>query len=234
MINFPFVSLPEHFTRLLVSNVQNSTLSNTNLEIYINENKELNALVRSVFRDIDPDGFLGKILSISGWLGIRNRLAAVYIEYAMTGKFPETANLALVTDLINIENKLRHFTPIGFSRAFLLGFYGKMSLIHVKKSNDGKSPLIINEDHFEFMKYSKTKSIRIDWLMLQLIQCEHFLGTERMISLLKAGTRYESIVALLSAEEQKELIENCLVYGASINDKEIFLSDVSIQSQEKG
>ena len=107
MINFPYVSLPEHYTRLLVANIQNSTQSNNNLEAYLYENKELNVLVRKIFRDIDPDGFLGKIISISGWPGIRNRLAAVYIEYAMTGKFPESANLALVTDIINIENKKR-------------------------------------------------------------------------------------------------------------------------------
>jgi hypothetical protein len=230
MINFPFVSLPEHFTRLLVSNIQNSTQNNTNLELYINENKELNVLVRRIFRDIDPDGFLGKILSISGWIGIRNRLAAVYIEYAMTGKFPETANLALVTDIINIENKLRHFTPLGFSRAFLLGFYAKMSLIHVKKSSDGKDPLIIRDEHFEFMKWSKAKSIRVDWLILQLIQYDHFLGTIRMNALLESGVRYESLFALLSPEEQKVMMDNCMVYGASINDQEIFLSDVSIQS----
>lgn len=233
MINFPYVSLPEHFTRLLVSNIQNSTSNNTNLELYINENKELNALVRKIFRDIDPDGFLGKILSISGWSGIRNRLASVYIEYAMTGRFPETANLNLVTDIINIENKLRHFTPPGFSRAFLLGFYAKMTLIHVKKLTDTKSlipglmPLIIKDEHIEFMKHSKSKSIRIDWLMFQLIQLEHFLGTSRMETLLQSGSRYETLFTLLSGEEQKQVIENCMTYGSSINDTEIFIADVS-------
>ena len=229
MINFPFVSLPEHFTRLLVSNIQNSTQSNTNLELYIYENKELNSLVKTIFRDIDPDGFLGKILSISGWIGIRNRLAAVYIEYAMAGKFPETANLTLVTDLINIENKLRHFTPSGFSRAFLLGFYAKIALIDVIKSSQGKNHLIIRDEHFEFMKYSKAKSVRIDWLMFQLIQYDHFLGTERMNALLQSGSRYESLFALLSPEEQRGMIDNCMVYGASINDREIFVSSLSTQ-----
>lgn len=234
MINFPFVSLPEHFTRLLVSNIQNSTQNNTNLELYINENAELNALVRKVFRDIDPDGFLGKILSISGWIGIRNRLASVYLEYAMTGRFPDTANLNLVTDIINIENKLRHFSPLGFSRAFLLGFYAKMSLIQIKKTTDHSggqfTPLIISDEHIEFMKHSKAKSIRIDWLMIQLIQYDHFLGTDRMNSLLQSGSRYESLFALLSSEEQNRMIDNCLAYAASINDSELFLADVSNQT----
>ena len=71
MINFPYISLPEYYTRLLVSNIQNSTQANNNLELYINDNKELNALVKKIFRDIDPDGFLGKILSIAGWNGVK-------------------------------------------------------------------------------------------------------------------------------------------------------------------
>ncbi|MGZ3788750.1 MAG: hypothetical protein ACXVLQ_09520 [Bacteriovorax sp.] len=232
MINVPYVSLPEHFTKLLVSNIQNSSQSNTNLEMYINENSELNALIKKIFRDIDPDGFLGKILSISGWPGIRNRLAAVYLEYAMTGRFPETANLNLVTDIINIENKLRHFTTVGFSRAFLLGLYAKMSLIQIKKMNESKNftPLIIGDTHIEFMKYSKAKSTRIDWLMFGLIMYDQMLGTERLTSLLKSGTRYEALFALLSAEEQRKFIENCMTYGASINDTEIFLTDVTTQA----
>ncbi len=232
MFNLAYVSLPDHFTKLLVSNIQNSTQSNTNLEMYINENSELNALIKKIFRDIDPDGFLGKILSISGWNGIRNRLAAVYIEYAMTGFFPEAANLSLVTDMINIENKLRHFTPTGFSRSFLLAFYAKMSLIQIKRKDDSVNytPLILRDEHLEFMKWSKAKSTRIDWLMLQLIQYDHFLGTERMNTFLESGSRYESLFALLSANEQRQMVKNFMTYGASINDSDIFLTDVTTQA----
>ena len=231
MINFPYISLPEYYTRLLSGNIQNSTQMNNNLEMYINENKELNALVKKIFRDIDPDGFLGKILSISGWHGIRNRLAAAFLEQAMTGKFPETANLNLVTDLINVENKLRHFTPTGFNRAFLLAFYAKMSMIHIKMKNDSRdhTAVIIKDEHIEFMKLSKAKSVRIDWLMLQLIQFEHFLGQERLSALLANETQYAALFSLLSAEEQQQMVSNALTYGASVFDNDIFTGDVSTQ-----
>lgn len=231
MFNLPYISLPEQFTRLLVSNIQNTTGTNTNLEMYISENTEINALVKKIFRDIDPDGFLGKILSVAGWPGIRNRLAAVYLEYAMNGKFPDAANINLVTDIVNIENKLRHFTPMGFSRGFLLGFYAKMTLIQIKKMDDSinYNPLIIRDEHIDFMKHSKAKSARIDWLMLELIQFDHFLGTERMNTLLAGGSRYESMFALLSPSEQRQMIENFMTYGASINDTEIFTMDVTTQ-----
>lgn len=236
MIYFPYVSLPEQMTRLLVANIYNSNQNNNQLELFISENKELNVLVRKIFRDIDVDGFLGKIISIAGWLGIRNRLAAVYIEYAMTGNFPDSANLNLVSSVINIENKLRHFTPNGFSRSFLFGFYAQMALIQLKKLTDISNlttnlvPLIIKDEHIEFMKYSKSKSVRIDWVMLQLIQYDYFLGTERMNTLLESGLRYEALFALLATEEQKIFISNCLSYGSSIFDSEIFTSNLVIHT----
>ena len=232
MINWPYVSLPEHFTKLLVSNIQNSTQNNTNLELYINNHHELNALVKKIFREIDPDGFLGKILSICGWHGIRNRLAAVYIEYAMTNRFPETANLSLVNDLITIENKLRHFTPQGYSRAFLLAFYAKMTLIQTKKNNGTTrvTPLIIKDEHIELMKYSKAKSIRIDWLILELILFDKLLGTERLDNFLKSSSRYETLYTLLEESEQRIMMDNLMTYGSSINDADIFLTDLSLQS----
>jgi len=229
MINLPYISLPEYFTRLLASNIQNNTQSNTNLELYINENKEFNALVKKLFRDIDPDGFLGKILSISGWTGIRNRMAAVYLEHAMTGKFPDTANINLVSELVNVENKLRHFTQPGFSRAFMLAFYAKMTHIHLRKLSEStdQAPLIIKDEHIELMRFSKAKSVRIDWLMLELIHYEHFFGLERVTDLLTQQTRHEALFALLTEEEKEQMIHNCLTYGASINDQEFFTSDTS-------
>jgi hypothetical protein len=90
------------------------------------------------------------------------------------------------------------------------------------------SAFIIKDEHLEYMKFSKSKSVRIDWLMFQLIQFDFFLGHERMTSLLKSGTRYEALFSMLLANEQKIVIENCLRYGTSIGDKDIFLSN-SIQ-----
>ena len=64
--------------------------------------------------------------------------------------------------------------------------------------------------------------------MIQLIQYEHFLGLERLNDLLKSETRYASLFSLLSREEQKQMMNNFMTYGASIFDNEIFTNDVSI------
>ncbi len=229
MVYFPYISLPEHYTQLLVSSIHHSTLSNTNLELYINENRELNMLIRTIFTDIDADGFLGKILTISGWQGIRNRLAAVYLEYAISGHFPEVANLSLINDLVTLENKLRHFTAPGFSRSFLLGFYVKMALIQMQKFGETQvmSPLVIRDEHLDYMKFSKAKSVRIDWLILQLVQLDHFLGPQRMNTMLKSGIKYDALYSMLLNHEQNTMMENFMRYGASIGDKELFISNTN-------
>lgn len=230
MINLPYVTMPDSFVKLLVSNIQNSTQINNNLEIFLTDNKDLNILVKKYFRDIDADGFLGKIISVSGWNGIRNRLAAVFIEFAMNGVFPEEANITLVNDLINLENKLRHFTVSGYSRAFLLGLYSKLSVIKINRMDEihDYSPLIINNELIDLMKFSKSKSTRIDWLMLELALMESLFGLERLTNLLKGEVKYNALFNILKNSEKDWYIENIMSYGASIGDYEFFLSDASM------
>jgi hypothetical protein len=99
----------------------------------------------------------------------------------------------------------------------------------MKSDSRELTPLIIKDEHIEFMKLSKAKSVRIDWLMIQLVQYEHFLGMERLHGLLKNETRYASLFSLLSKEEQQQMMNNFMTYGASIFDNEMFTSDVSNQ-----
>ena len=233
MINLPYIAMPDHFVKLLCSNIQNTTQINNNLEMYINDNRELNIIIKKVFRDLDPDGFLGKIVSIAGWPGIRNRLASVFIDYAHNGVFAETANINLVNELVNIENKLRHFTVQGYSRAYLLAFYSKMSMIKINQMEEVHhfSPLIISDDHIDLMKFSKSKSVRIDWLMLQLILFENVLGMETLKNLLKGQMKFGAIFNMLKPEEKEWFMQNLLTYGASILDFEFFISDAALMKE---
>lgn len=229
MINFPYISLPDYYTRLLSGNYQQSLSSNLALESYITENKEMAAIVKKIFRDIDNEGFLGKIISVAGWTGIRNRLAAAYIEKSITGKYPEIVDLKLVSDILDIDNHLRHFAPGGYHRGFLLGFYAKMTQIYIENLSDSReiNPLVINNEHLELMRYSKGKSIKIDWLLFQLVQFQHFYGKKRLESFLDTGTDYEAFFNLLSPNEQKQFLDNVMTYASSINDTEIFLTDIA-------
>ena len=234
MINLPHVSMPDHLVRLLASNIQNTTQTNNNLEMYLNENRELNILIKRAFKDIDPDGFLGKIISISGWSGIRNRLTALFLEYSMNGYFPDHANVNLVNEIVTLENKLRHFTVTGYSRAYLLGFYTKMSLIKINQMEEMHqlTPLIITDDHIDLMKFSKSKSVRIDWLILQLVLFENVIGLDRLKNLLKSEVKFGALFNMLKDEEKDWFIQNLMSYGSSILDYEFFLTDMALTSQQ--
>lgn len=230
MINLPYVTMPDHFVKLLCTNILPSSQVNNNLEMYLNENKDLNILVKKLFIDIDPDGFLGKIISISGWTGIRNRLACAFIDKNQNGSFPDQVLLSKLSDVLNLENKLRHFTPAGYSRAFLLAYYAKLTMVKLNQMEEihQYTPLVIKDEVIELMKFSKSKSVRIDWLILQLALFESVLGIERLKNFISSEMKFQAIFNMLKPEEQEWFMQNLLVYGASISDYEFFLTDTSI------
>ncbi len=229
MIILPFINMPDPFTQLLCLEVKSNSASQYDLEKALIGHKEINLLIKNLFRDIDPEGSLSKIFSLVGWTAIRNRLTSAYLEYATTGHFPEIANLTLITDLIMLENKLKKFTTPDHSRIFLLGLYSKLTLIRQKKINDpfSMTSFALKERHFDFLKSSKSVSYRIDWLMVHLFLFEQYLGSDRLNTLLISGSRLQSLFALLSDDEKIEMMENLLVYGSSIGDNEIFFKDFS-------
>lgn len=213
----PFVQMPDYYIRLLTSNIQNNTQTNTNLEIYIADHVHLNHLIKRIFKDIDADGFIGKILSVNGFVGIRNRLAAAYIEHRGVGNFPEVVNQGLIQDALLLEHNWRHFTPQGYSRAFMLGFYLKLASMENKTSS-----LIFQDRHLEYMKISKGKSIRIDWLMLLILHFDYFLGFDRYMSALQSQMSFDALISLLSEDEKTLMLSNLLAYASSIQDLDFF------------
>ncbi len=220
-LNLPFVQMPDYYTRLLVANIQNNTATNTNLEMYFADHPHLSALIKKIFKDIDAEGFIGKILLINGFTGIRNRLASAFIEHASTGIFPEQVNQNLIKEALQLEHNWRHFTPQGFSRGFLLGFYLKMASVSNRISAN-----LIQDRHLEYMKLSQGKSQRIDWLMLSVLHFDYFLGPERYMSCIKAQMNFDAIYATLSEEEKRVMCLNMLAYGSSIGDMSFFNSMV--------
>jgi hypothetical protein len=224
MIKFPHVTLPDRFTRLLALDFSSSPQSQRDLEIYIRNEKELYFLVLQLFRDVDPEGSLEKIISVAGWTAIRNRLCSAYLEQASSGRFPDKANLVNINELIYIENNLREYSVSGYSRAFMLGLYAKSTLNYLN-SHTGDlvhGPLILKPEHFELVEKSQSKRVRIDWLMLIIILLEHYMGFARINSLLSSGSTLNSLIALLDDEEKSEFLNNLINYASSINDSEIF------------
>lgn len=215
----PFVNMPDYYNRLLVSNIQNTTQTNTNLEIYIADHPHLNHLIKRIFKDIDADGFVGKILAVNGFVGIRNRLASAYIEHRASGTFPEAVNQTLVQEALQLEHHWRHFTPQGYSRAFMLGFYLKLASMENKTSS-----MLFQDRHIEYMKISKGKSVRIDWLMLLILHFDYFLGFDRYMNALQSQMSFDALLALLADDERTLMLSNLLAYASSIQDLDFFTS----------
>jgi hypothetical protein len=225
MIKFPYVLLPDRFTRLLSLDFS-SPQAHKDLEIYLRNEKELYFLVIQLFKDVDPEGSLEKIISISGWSAIRNRLCSAYLDQGAKGRFPDRANLTNINEIIYIENNLKDFSESGYSRAFLLGFYAKSTLSFLNQNTCDLfySPLILKPEHFAIINKSNVKRVRIDWLMLIIILLEHYLGFERINSLISSGSTFNSLIVLLDDEERVEFLDNLLNYASSINDSEIFIN----------
>ena len=226
MIKFPYVTLPDRFTRLLALDLSSTQNSPRDLEAHIQNEKELYFLVLNLFKDVDPEGSLQKIISISGWTAIRNRLCSAYLEQNANGRFPLKVNLSNINDIIFIENKLKDYSSPGFSRAFMLGFYAKYSLNLINNSSNEliHSPLVIKPEHFEILSRSHSKRVRIDWLVLTIILFEHYLGFSRVSTLISSDASFHSLLALLDNDERAEFMNNLLNYASSVNDNEIFIN----------
>lgn len=209
--------MPDYYNRLLVANIQNNTQTNTNLEIYIADHPHMSQLIKKIFKDIDAEGFVGKILTVNGFVGIRNRLASAYIEHAATGSFPEVVNQTVIQDALYLEHNWRHFTPQGHSRAFMLGFYLKLASIESKISSQ-----LFQDRHLEYMKISKGKSVRIDWLMLLTLHFDFFLGHERYLNAVQSQLSFDAIISLLTEDERTLMLSNLLAYASSIQDLDFF------------
>ena len=229
MLNLPYVSLPDYYTQLLSIEIQASSQVNLKLERFIAEHPEMSALIKRIFRDVDPEGYVGNILAKVGWVGIRNRLACAYLERELTGKYPEVVNLNLIHEVIELDNSLKSYSANGFQRGFLIGFYAKMTAINLKKIQDKAefSPLLIGQKVLDLMSFSKGRQERVDWLFLQLVHYESYLGLTRLKSLLEIGSNYDGLYQLLSASEQNQMMQNYINYGSSINDSTMFVKNIN-------
>jgi hypothetical protein len=226
---FPAIHLPDHFTRLLCINMQSTDQNIKNLPGYFEDNPTMNALAAKAFVDIDEKGNIKNIVKFIGWHGMRDRLAALYLYYKLHGYFPNMRSgelpIKFYHELIEFEQKFMKFTVEGYSRSYLLAFYLKMAHIEDKKSGD-ELPLfdLFDEEMIEYLALAKAKSIKVDYLLLQLFHFSQFLGKENLIKHLKNGDRYEEIYALMSAQQQQVYIKNFLAYGFSINEDSSFHS----------
>lgn len=190
-----------------------------NLGAYIRSEPGLLGLVERCFKDIDPKLRTETIVKSLGWYGFRNRLAAVFLEYQLSGRFPLTPNLDLCHELIELEDKVKLHTVEGFSRAFLLGFYWKL---HRYKEKNEFVETFPWEDLLNVMGKSKARVVKIDWLLLTMAHMYCYMGKEVLREALKGSPDYKDLYNKMDDAQKKQFMMNSLSYGASIHEPEFF------------
>jgi hypothetical protein len=222
----PAIKMPDYFTLLLRVNMQSSGQYFTGLQQYILNNSSFLGLAEIGLKDIDKDLHIEKIIKVLGWHGLRDRIATMIIYKKINGEFPDHIPHNNVYGLLDFEDKVKQNTVAGYSRAFLLGLYQKLMLHHIQEvdPNLKVNNMLVDDSTIALLRFAKSRTIKVDWLLILLKHFSFYLGYEELEKLLKSNTSYEEIFSCLELEQQEILMGNLLSYGSSINDSEIFYS----------
>lgn len=220
MIQLPEIPLPQDFVSLLKTNMNFTIDTVGNVKGLIFNSPNLRGMVERFFSDIDRKRRVDIILNSLGWVGLRDRLASLYLAKFETNEFPHTADLKMIKDLEVFEEKTRMGAVEGFSRHFLLAFYLKAAALESQKGEDVldfRLPAAI----YSHLRFIKAKCIKIDWLILALYHFDSYLGTEHVERALRSSPgAYHQLYELLSGEQRAEMTSNMLSYSFSIDEME--------------
>jgi hypothetical protein len=223
-----YTNLPTDFIDLLKLDMNTRGSGFKKLKSTYWHEGSISSLVKKCFFDIDSTGRFERIIHSLGWLGFRDRIAAAYIEYQLTGHFPNVPDLNYIEDVIKLEEQLKPYTIDGFGRGFLLGFYIKMSLCETIRKDPTKKllPININKEVLNLLDLGQSKLLQIDWLCLTLLQVKNYKRISYLTENLKSGVNFRDLITDLPDKEREQIIYNLVTYGASIKDREIFFDEV--------
>ncbi len=229
MIKFPNIFIAPEFSMLLIENLRNTNQSNEILTKFINGRTSFRRLIQYSFQDIDKKARIDVIIKSLGWKNFRDRLASVYIHYLFDNSFPKQTNLALVQDLLDLENSLLPYIITHSSRTFLLSLYLKLGRIHLSKTKQDLSEfeLTIPTHVLEIFKNTKMKVVEPDWAIIILWHFSDYLGEQVLDKLIDDKAIFEEIILLLSQEQQDLMWDNFLTYSYAINDFEFYQKQVN-------
>ena len=223
-----YIALPADFIDLLKLDMNTRGAGFKKLKSKYWHEGSVSSLVKKCFFDIDSTGRFERIIHSLGWLGFRDRLAAAYIEYQLTGHFPNVPDISYIDDILELEELLKPYTIDGHGRGFLLGFFLKMSLCESirKDPKIDLLPININKEVIKLLDLGQSKLLHIDWLYLTLLEISNFKRVSYLRENLKSGVNFKDLLIDLPEKERQKIIFNLVTYGASIKDREIFFDEV--------
>lgn len=224
-LHLPHVILPSEFVTLLKSNLSVTTSPAPIFDV-IRPNQAIYLTLEKAFKEFDDGRGLEKTMIALGWSNFRDRMASIYIYKAIHGQFPKSTSMDLVEDIKQLETRFTNHGVTSFSRIFLLGFYLRLANLQIQKRENNKFIEIkIPEELSAFLRLSQGRSEKIDWLILIIFHLLYGLGDKLLMNGLMQGKKFDELYELMSPENKKNMLENLLAYGASIQEQDIFLYD---------
>tara|TARA_R110002049_G_scaffold58295_4_gene158750 strand:+ start:750 stop:1439 length:690 start_codon:yes stop_codon:yes gene_type:complete len=225
MNDLPHTILPDHLTLLLKANMASNGQLHRELDQYIYKRKDLYELVRRHFPDVNQYGAVGKLIKSVGWIGFRDKITSLYLNYMWNGSYDSKQEPTFISDVLAIESFVSHNCLQNYSRGFLLGLYLKSAELSGQNLDSQlRAKNIVNDTELKGMlRAMGSRVIKIDWLILQLLHFRNYLGFASLVSMLNRACSYAEIFGELSMDQREELTINMLAYGASINETNIFI-----------
>ena len=226
MIDFTEVYLPGEFVNLLRFNSSLSGDAGQRTAKYLESVPSLKHLAKRSLEEFDPEKCrLEVIINNLGSNSFRDRMASVYYQKLKDGKFTFKSDIGLIDDVIELEERLQKHTILGMPNCFLISFYFKLLSLENKVEDEGiKSLQFYNriEEAIELLSELKTRVVKIDWLLIQLMNLCEFIPFSELKRKLKTES-YEKLYSGLSTKQKGQMLNNLLSYGYAVGDKETLI-----------
>ncbi|MBI2522445.1 MAG: hypothetical protein HYV97_18640 [Bdellovibrio sp.] len=238
ILSLPYIHLPQYYTKLLMSNSHSNPDFFYQTIQYIYDTPVLIGLTRAFLFDNASKIPLDAQLKAMGWLGVRDRLALIFLERERSGRFclPTDESRNALGEILEFEKRVRDISVEGYSRSFLLAFYLKMIQLRQKTNDKGIEKLFgtLPRPLVQMLLEVKSRAIRIDWLFLFCLHLYQYRGPEKFKVLIKSNDLQRGMHGVVfskvwpSNEEQlaDEIIRNLLRYGSSIGEQDFFYSSL--------
>lgn len=222
---FNYVHLPQDFCNLLKSDMQTTGAGHQFLRKQLWDRPHFQAVLLRACYDLKGRPSFERMIHSLGWLGLRDRLASIYLYHQEFGYFPDRVMLENIDDLLVFEEEVKGQTINGYGRHFLYAFYIKMNLYYIKRT-DPKGTYhnnLLSKDAVDVVKSFSKKAIEVDWLCLAITHFTEYLGQQKLRDILSQGGAYQELYALLSPPQKYSMNENFLSYAISIKDDNPFI-----------
>ena len=220
-----YVNLPTEFIGLLKLNLNGPTTILKITEV-ISKSPALYLSLGRALKEFDDGRGLEKTLVNLSWPNLRDRMAGFYIFKYLHGNFPHHTNTSVVNDIRKFENRFLDYSTNGSTRAFLLGFYLRFCNLKNLNNSDYKEELFISDEIDVLLKLSQMKVDKIDWMILILSHLNKEMGFKNLLNSLSIGRKFDDLYLDISPVGRKDMFNNLLAYGASINEPDFFVSDL--------